>query len=153
MAVSPIGFVDTNVIIRYMTQDEPTMAEAAKQLFEQAELGIVTVTTCEAVITEVVYILSSKALYNVSRDEIKKHLRNFLRMKGLKLPNKSVYLRALDVYATTNLDFVDALGIEHTRHAKLTLLWTFDEGIHKIASRLYPTLTTKAPFSLSRLSK
>src|SRR5215212_10567002 len=134
MEDSPTGFVDTNVIIRYMTKDEPTMAAAAKQLFEQAELGTVTITTCEAVITEVVYILSSKALYNVSRDEIKKHLRNFLRMKGLKIVNKSVYLRALDIYATTNLDFVDALGIEHTRHADLTLLWTFDQGMHKALS-------------------
>src|SRR6476659_4634521 len=99
MAIYPTGFVDTNVIIRYMTQDEPRMAEAAKQLFAQVELGIVTITTCEAVITEVVHILSSKSLYNVSREEIKKHLRNFLRMKGLKLVNKSVYLRALDIYA------------------------------------------------------
>jgi predicted nucleic-acid-binding protein len=147
MAISPIGFVDTNVIIRYITQDEPVMAEAAKQLFEQVELGTVTIITCEAVITEVVYILSSKALYHVSRDEIRKHLRNFLRMKGVKLAHKSVYLRALDTYATTNLDFVDALGIEHTRHAKLTLLWTFDEGMHKVVSRLYPTLATKAPSS------
>jgi uncharacterized protein len=145
MAVSPTGFVDTNVIIRYMTQDEPTMAEAARQLFEQVELGTVMITTCEAVITEVVYILSSKSLYNVSRDEIKKHLRNFLRMKGLKIVNKSVYLRALDIYATTNLDFVDALGIEYTRYGKLTVLWTFDDGIHKAVLRIYPTITPKSP--------
>src|SRR5437867_12346779 len=136
MALSPIGFVDTNVIVRYMTQDEPAMAEAAKKLFEQVELGTGTITTCEAVITEVVHILSSKALYNVPRDEIKKHLRNFLRMKGLKLANKSVYLRALDIYSSTNLDFVDTLVVEHTRHAKLTLLWTFDEGIRKVVSRI-----------------
>jgi predicted nucleic acid-binding protein len=145
MAISPIGFVDTNVIIRYMTQDEPTMAEAARQLFEQVDAGTATITTCEAVITEVVHILSSKALYNVSHDEIKKHLRNFLRMKGLKIVNKSVYLRALDIYATTNLNFVDALGIEHTRHGKLTILWTFDEGMHKVVSRMYSMITSKAP--------
>src|SRR6266498_1000272 len=132
MAPSPLGFVDTNVIIRYMTKDEPAMAEAAKRLFEQVELGTMAITTCEAVITEVVHILSSKALYNVPRAEIKKHLRNFLSMKGLKLANKSVYLRALDTYSSTNLDFVDALGIEQTKHEKLTLLWTFDEGIHKV---------------------
>jgi predicted nucleic-acid-binding protein len=145
MAISPTGFVDTNVIIRYMTQDDPAMAEAAKQLFEQVELGTVTITTCEAVITEVIHILSSKALYNVSREEIKKHLRNFLRMKGLKLSNKSVYLRALDTYSSTNLDFVDALGVEHTRHANLTLLWTFDEGMHKVISKIYPMITPKVP--------
>src|SRR6266496_1944026 len=104
MAISSLGFVDTNVIIRYMTQDEPTMAAAAKQLFDQVEAGTVTITTCEGVIAEVIYILSSKALYNIPRDEIKKHLRNFLRMKGLKLAHKSVYLRALDIYTSTNLD-------------------------------------------------
>src|SRR6266496_502414 len=102
MMASSIGFVDTNVIIWYMTQDEPAMAEAAKRLFEQVETSAVLITTCEAVITEVVHILSSKALYNVSRTEIKKHLRNFLRMKGLTIANKSVYLRALDLYSSTN---------------------------------------------------
>src|SRR5215211_7043145 len=141
MAPSPIGFVDTNVIIRYMTQDEPAMAEAAKRLFEQAQSGAMTITTCEAVITEVVHILSSKALYNLPRAEIKKHLRNFLSMKGLTVDNKSVYLRALDLYASINVDFVDALAIEHTRQAKLGLLWTFDDGIHKAVARMYPTIT------------
>jgi predicted nucleic-acid-binding protein len=66
-------------------------------------------------------------------------------MRGLKLAHKSVYLRALDTYTTTKLDFVDALGIEHTRQAKLTLLWTFDEGFHKVVSQMYPVITSKAP--------
>jgi predicted nucleic-acid-binding protein len=66
-------------------------------------------------------------------------------MKGLKIVNKSMYLRALDTYVTTNLDFVDALGIEHTRNARLTLLWTFDEGMQKVVSHIYPMITPKAP--------
>jgi len=80
-----------------MTQDEPAMAEVAKRLFDQAQSGAITITTCEAMITEVVHILSSKALYNLPRAEIKKHLRNFLSIKGLTVDNKSVYLRALDL--------------------------------------------------------
>lgn len=145
MADSPLGFIDTNVIIRYITQDEPAMAEAAKHLFDQVEAGTTTVTTCEGVIAEVVYILSSKSLYNLPRDEVKKHLRNFLRMKGLKLTHKSVYLRALDIYSATNLDFVDTLVIEHTQRKKTDVLWTFDEGIRKTALQVYPTLTSQVP--------
>ena len=72
-------------------------------------------------IAAVAYVLSSTVLYNVPRAEIQTRLVTLLTLKGLRLPEKGVYVRALELYATTNLDFVDALLVAHverrTRHS------------------------------------
>ncbi|MCY3638727.1 MAG: PIN domain-containing protein, partial [Chloroflexi bacterium] len=52
-------FLDTNVILRYLTKDDEAKAEACYELFEQARQGDKALFTCEAIIAEVVYVLSS----------------------------------------------------------------------------------------------
>ncbi len=127
-------FLDTNLIIRFLTKDAPKQAEKARQVFVQLEAGTLTVTTSEAVIVEAVHILSSKVLYNVSRQEIRRHLRNIIILRGLKIANKKTYLRALDLYVSTNIDFVDALSVAHMERAKLTTILSFDRDFDKISS-------------------
>src|SRR5918911_916017 len=111
-------FLDTNLIIRYLTKENPDQAQRAYRIFQQLETGALTTTTCEGVIVEAVQVLSSKALYNLPRQEIRRHLSTILQLRGLKLANKRTYLRALDLYATTNLDFVDVLIVAHMERTK-----------------------------------
>lgn len=126
-------FLDTNIIIRYLTQDDPEQSEQAKKLLDQVEQGEITLTTCEGVIVEVVQVLSSKVLYNLPRREIRTHLTNIFSLKNLKLLNKRVYLRALDYYVSYSfLDFVDALEVAHMQRKKIAYIATFDEDFDKI---------------------
>lgn len=125
-------FLDTNVIIRYLTQDNPEQAEKAYRILQQVEAGTILVTTSEAVIVETVYVLSSRALYNLPRQEIRNHLYTILALRGLKFPRKGVYLRALDLYASTNLDFVDCLNIAHMERAKINAILSFDRDFDHI---------------------
>ena len=69
-------------------------------------------------IAAVAYVLSSTVLYNVPRAEIQTRLVTLLTLKGLRLPEKGVYARALELYATTNLDFVDALLVAHVERTR-----------------------------------
>jgi len=95
------------------------------------------VTTSEAVIVEVVYVLSSRALYNLPRTDIRFHLTNIISLRGLKLPHKRTYLRALALYAGTNMDFVDALNVAHMERQRIATIVSFDRdfdsvpGIHR----------------------
>lgn len=128
-----MNFLDTNIIIRYLTQDDPGQAEKARKLLQRVEAKELTLTTYEGVIVEVVQVLSSKVLYNLPRDEIKKYLVNILSLSRLKLPHKRVYFRALDLYASHSfLDFVDALNIAHMERQKISTISTFDQGFDKI---------------------
>lgn len=76
-------FLDANIILRHLIRDNPEKAEACFQLFKKADAGEVTLTTTEAVITEVVYVLASKKHYALSREEIRTFLHPILSLKGL----------------------------------------------------------------------
>jgi predicted nucleic acid-binding protein len=134
-----ILFLDTNPILRYLTKDNPDQSARAKVIFDQVEEGTLLVTTSETIIGEVVFVLSSKVLYNLPRDEIRTHLRNVLSLRGLRLAHKRMYLRALDLYAALpKLDFADALSIADMERRKLTTIFSFDrdfDGIHGITRR------------------
>ena len=122
-----LPFLDTNMIIRYLTQDDPDQSVRAKQLLDQVAAGSLQVTTSETIVGEVVFVLSSKALYNLPRVRIRALLTGILRLKGLRLPYKRMYLRALELYATTpKLDFADALSVAQMERRKLATILSFD---------------------------
>lgn len=128
-----LHFLDTNVVLRHITQDNPQQAQQARALLRQVEAGTLTITTCEGVIVEIVQVLSSRTLYNLPRAEIRTHLGTILTLRGLKLPHKRAYLRALDLYATHPfLDFVDALNVAHMERAKIRTIWSFDRDFDRI---------------------
>ncbi len=121
-------FIDTNILIRHLTKDDPAKAEACYQLFQQAEANEVELTTTEAVIAEVVYVLSSKKTYGLARQRIHQLLSPILLLKGLKLPYKNTYLRALDLYASLPLDFEDALIVAQMERQRVQEVYSYDEG-------------------------
>ena len=134
-----LPFLDTNVVIRYLTQDDPDQSKRAKAILDQVQAGKLQVTTSETVLGELVFVLSSKRLYQLPREEIRLYLSAIIGMKGLRLANKRMYLRALELYATLpRLDFADALSVAEMERRKLTTIISFDEdfdGIEGITRR------------------
>ena len=133
-------FVDANVFLRFLTRDDPVKAERVKELLERAERGEVALLTSESVIAELVFVLSSPKLYNLSRDRIRALLTPILSLKGLKLPQRAAFLRALDLYATTPMDFVDALVIAQMEAGGVEEVYSYDEHFDLVSGirRLEP---------------
>jgi predicted nucleic acid-binding protein len=138
--VAEIAFLDTNIFIRYLTQDDPDKAARAYTLFQEVERVDRLVTTTEAVIAEVVYVLASKTLYNVPRPLIAQRLDTILDLRGFRLAYKTVYRQALDRFAATRLDFTDCLIIARMEQTKIATLFSFDRDFDKI-----PTITRVEP--------
>jgi len=125
-------FLDANVILRYLTRDDPKKAEKCYELFQKAKRGEIELTTCEAIIAEVVFVLSSKNLYNLPRDEIYSLLLPIINLKGLKITQKLIFIRALDIYASKNIDFEDALSFAHMEKLKISEIYSYDNDFDKI---------------------
>ncbi len=125
-------FLDTNVIIRYLINDDPKKSEKCYELFQKVKRGEIELTTCEAVIAEVVYVLSSPRLYNLPRSEIYSLLLPIISLYGLKLPQKHLYIRALDIYTQKNIDFEDALIFAHMEKKKIKEIYSYDCDFDKI---------------------
>ncbi|MGH2532737.1 MAG: hypothetical protein ACRDJW_10585 [Thermomicrobiales bacterium] len=90
--------LDANVFLRYFVRattpaDEQTR-RAARTLFRLVLESQETFTTSDAVIAEVVFILSSKRHYNVPRPEVADLVRPILQMPGCKIPRKRRLVQA-----------------------------------------------------------
>lgn len=138
-------FLDTNVIIRYLTRDDEQKAEACYQLFRRVSTGDETLLTSETIIAEVTYVLSSnRAPYHLSHNEIRVRLLPILMLRGLRMPQKQVCINALDIYGSSpSLDFEDALSVAHMQQQGITQIITYDRDFDQIPNiqRQEPTLT------------
>ena len=105
--------LDTNVVVRYVTQDDPLQAAAATKLIEsfssEAPGFVATV-----VIVELVWVLQSS--YRAKRQEIARVLETLLRSKELIVERAELVWQALRRFAAGNADFTDCL-IERCGHA------------------------------------
>ena len=134
-------FVDTNIFIRLLAADDEKKSEACFRLFQRVQRGEESVTTAEAIIAEVVYVLSSPSLYHLSHEDISARLRPILSLRGLQLRYKRTYLRALDLYAAHPfLDFEDALAVAHMERHGISEIVTYDRDFDRI-----PNLTRIEP--------
>ena len=128
----PEAFLDTNLIVRHVTRDLPAQAERARALFLELETAQSSADTIEPVLSEAVYVLSSKVLYNLPREQIRDSLATIISLPGLRLPNKHICLRALDLYVVTGLDFVDCLCVAHMEDTGIDTILSFDRGFDRI---------------------
>jgi uncharacterized protein len=133
-------FIDANVFLRFLTRDDPVKAERVKALLERAQRGEVSLFTSESVVTELVFVLSSPKLYKLSREQVRSVLLPIVALKGLQLPGRRAILQALDLYAGTSMDFVDALAVAQMEARQITEVYSFDEHFDSLRgiTRLEP---------------
>jgi uncharacterized protein len=125
-------FIDTDVIIRFLTGDDPEKQAAASALFEQVEQGLLAVQAPDTVIADAVYVLSSPRLYHLARGEILEMLAALVRLPQFHIQNRWSVLQALDIYASTRLDFGDALIIASMQQQGSRVLYSYDADFDRI---------------------
>ncbi len=126
-------FVDTNIFIRFFAADDEKKSEACFRLFQRVQKGEESIATTEAIVAEVVYVLSSPSLYSLSHEEIAARLAPVLSLRGLLLRHKRTYLRALDLYAAHRfLDFEDALAVAHMERQHISEIVTYDRDFDRV---------------------
>jgi predicted nucleic acid-binding protein len=125
-------YVDSNVIIRAATNDHADHSPKAQAYLTKLAQPVQQETTLtEAVLVETVLVLSSPRLYHVPRARIAQLLTDVVSLPGLTLPHRDVYLEALAIYGSRNVDFVDALNAAHARKTSGTIV-SFDRDYSKI---------------------
>ena len=125
-------FIDTDVIIRFLTGDDPVKQAAATALFEQVEQGLLTVQAPDTVIADAVYVLSSPRLYHLARSDVQQMLAALVRLPQFHVQNRLSVLQALDLYASTRLDFGDALIIASMQQQGSQVLYSYDADFDRI---------------------
>ena len=125
--------LDVNVIIRFVTRDQENLARRAVALFERLQRGAANVTLPEAVLSETVYVLSSKNLYNMSRDAVRSQLVALLNMPGVHVLSRQTCLRTLDIFVDyPSLSFVDALCVAYAEEEPGGVVLSFDRDFRRV---------------------
>jgi uncharacterized protein len=133
------SFIDTNLFIRYLTNDDPHKADKVETLLDAASAGNIKLVTAEVVIAEVVWVLESA--YGLKSTAIAPMIRAILATPGLQVTNKAVIAKALPMYAGLNIDFIDAYIAALMESMRISDIYSFDkrhiERVKKI-KRLEP---------------
>lgn len=130
-------FVDTNLFIRYFTNDDTKKADRVEKLLAEAATGKTKLVTADLVIAEIIWVLESA--YKMSSKEICPMIRAILTTPGLEVTNTQLVSRALEFYESMNIDFIDGYIAALMEKMSIRDLYTFDrkhisrlQGIHRL---------------------
>ncbi|MDX1251216.1 MAG: type II toxin-antitoxin system VapC family toxin [Gammaproteobacteria bacterium] len=117
--------IDTNVLVRYLTQDEPKQAAKANRLIDHElspnEPGFITLIS----LVEVAWLLES--CYAQPKDKIVEVLHALLTTRQLLVENADMAYLAMKRYVTGSADFSDALIAVISEHRGCGSIVTFDK--------------------------
>ena len=122
--------LDTNVLVRYIMQDDAQEAAKAGLLIESltpTELGFVSLVT----VIELFWVLTT--CFELSRDQLVVVLDGLIRSKQLVVEQADQVARALRVYASGSADFADCLIERAANAAGCEKVMTFDVGASRHA--------------------
>jgi predicted nucleic-acid-binding protein len=125
--------VDTNVLVRLLTFDDPSQGERARHLFASNRIFVP-----KTVLLETEWVLRS--LYGFQSGPVAEALRGLLSLENLDCEDVDSVLLALD-WVELGLEFADALHLAGSR--PVGRFATFDEKLRKRAGTLSAVETLK----------
>lgn len=128
--------LDTNVLVRFLVDDDKPRAAAVRGLMKRAIADGETLFVSDVVLCEVVWVLSSR--YEVARADVVTALRDLLRARQLSFAAPDQLARAVESYASAQGDFADHVIREHAVAAGCDEVATFDRALLKEAGFTKP---------------
>lgn len=126
--------LDTNVLVRYLAQDDPDQAARATEVVEQeltedspGFIGLV-------VLVETSWVL--QRLYRASAEEIRETVNDLLGSSRIVVENRDVVARALATCEKNACGFADALIAASAWSAGCKKIVSFDRGAVRAGMRL-----------------
>jgi len=118
--------VDTNIIIRLLTQDDPEQASRAKNVFADKQIFI-----ADTVLLETEWVL--RFAYGFAPKAIYQAIMNLLGLPNVHVARPDMLYQALQIYKA-GLDFADAMHL--AANSNCPALLTFDKAFIRRAKGL-----------------
>jgi predicted nucleic-acid-binding protein len=119
--------LDTNVLLRFLVEDDPAQCRLAKALVERAIDAGTPCFVADVVVCEAVWVL--EVSYKVRRPEITRVLDQMLRAQHLFFASSERLWRAASAFAAGRGDFADYLIRECAREGGCEAVATFDRAL------------------------
>jgi predicted nucleic acid-binding protein len=115
--------VDTNVVVRLLTQDDELQFQKSREIFKRYDVFIP-----DTVILETEWVL--RFAYKFKPTEICEAFKRLFGLPNVYLANEGLIVQVLR-WHETGLDFADAFHLAHSQH--YSELYTFDDKFVKKA--------------------
>ena len=99
--------LDTNVVVRYLVQDDPTQSRKATALIEGAIARGDRLYLCSVVLCELVWVL--EAAYGIRKSEVAETLEKILLAAQFEIEHRDCARAALLDFRRSRADFSDCL--------------------------------------------
>lgn len=125
-----IALLDTNVIIRFLTADENPRYRDLYSFFKSLEQGEMKVELKLIVLFQVIFVLLS--FYKVPKEEVAESLLGILRYKGIRVADKKIVRRTLELWRGNNLEIVDSYLVACLEGDTQNVLYSYDRDFDKL---------------------
>jgi predicted nucleic-acid-binding protein len=123
-------FVDTNILLRFLTNDDAVKANRVLLLLKRVEEGKEKIITSPLVIFELIFTLDK--FYKVSRDDIAETVSAIIGLEGFAVEFKTVFISALKLFADKNISFADAFNASAMKSKNIAEIYSYDTDFDKI---------------------
>ncbi|KKU92012.1 MAG: hypothetical protein UY21_C0007G0031 [Microgenomates group bacterium GW2011_GWA1_48_10] len=124
--------LDTNIILRYLRNDDAFLSPKAKKFFDLAQNGQLELYIDEIVIAEVIWV--NKSVYKARPLVTLKTIQDLLSFNWIKNPRKQIILSALSLaISNPSLNYVDCWLYCLSKEENLPLQ-TFDQKLKHLKS-------------------
>jgi predicted nucleic-acid-binding protein len=117
--------LDTNVLVRYIMQDDAKQAVLATRLVESLSVELPGFVPLVSVV-ELAWVLSSA--YGLDRGQVVQAFESLLRTKEITVERAEIVWKALRIFQGANVDFADCLIERSAAVAGCDRTMTFDRG-------------------------
>ena len=118
--------LDTNVLVRYLTQDDPIQSAQANQLIEQTFSEGKSLFINHIVLCELIWVLTRA--YDYPKSDVVDVIEKILLVYQFEIEDKSSVLEALNDFKTSRADFADCLIGVKNANAGCEKTWSFDKA-------------------------
>ena len=121
--------LDTNVLVRFLVEDDAAQAERAKALLQRAIDSEEPCYVSDVVLCELVWVLERR--YKLRRKEIGQGLSRLVYAQHLAFSSAESLSRALEAYEKARGGFADYIIREHARAKGCEAVATFEKKLVK----------------------
>lgn len=118
-------FLDANVILRFILDDDPSLSPKAKTIFKTIDQGKTKVFISSMAAFEVVFTLEKT--YKKPKSEIRKNLLAITKLENVLADKEDILEKALGFYEEKNVSFVDAYQAALMEKKKVKKIYSFDK--------------------------
>lgn len=122
--------LDTNVLVRYLVQDDDRQLGLAKKLIRAVLRAGETLYIPVTVMLELEWVLRSN--FGFDKDQITNAISSLLASAELSFESEAAAEVALALYQRNRADFADCVHVALAHAAGERPLWTFDRAASKL---------------------